>query len=441
MPRVDKKLSRESVLVLGAYGLIGFHIAKTLEQAGFKVIGLGRNRSTANRVYPSLNWRIHDLRDLNEAAHWQPVLEGVDLVVNAAGALQQSGDDNLDVVHRGMLESLLPVLAQRGIGLVQISAVGAELNADTAFMRTKAEGDQLVREAEIDHWIFKPGLVLAPTAYGGSALLRLNAAVPIVQPLALPETKIQTVHVDDIAGAVLMVAQGKVDTGIECDLVEETEHSLENVVGEIRNWLGFNPARFRFVLPRWALSSISFVADSLGHLGWRSPLRSSAVKVLETGISGDASHWRKWHDAPLSSLSKTLEAIPARAEDRLSARMALLMPLVIAALAVFWFLSGIIGVISLDEAARVLTNVGWSSALAKFSVVFWAVVDVALAVGILYRPTAKLACLCMIGVSLFYLAASTVAVPTLWLDPLGPLVKVLPGILLALVARVMLETR
>lgn len=85
-----------------------------------------------------------------------------------------------------------------------------------------------------------------------------------------------------------MVAQGKVDTGIECDLVEETEHSLENVVGEIRNWLGFNSARFRLVLPRWALTSISFFADSLGYLGWRSPLRSSAVKVLETGISGNA---------------------------------------------------------------------------------------------------------------------------------------------------------
>ena len=441
MPMVDKKLSGKSVLVLGAYGLIGFHITQKLEHAGFNVIGLGRNRSTANRVCPSLDWRIHDLRDLNKAAHWQPVLEGVDLVVNAAGALQESAGDNLDIVHRGMLESLLPVLAQRGIGLVQISAVGAELNADTAFMRTKAEGDQLVREAEIDHWIFKPGLVLAPTAYGGSALLRLNAAVPIVQPLALPETKIQTIHVDEIAGAVLMVAQGKVDAGIECDLVEETGRNLEEIIDEIRNWLGFTPARFRFVLPSWALSSISFVADSLGHLGWRSPLRSSAVKVLETGISGDASQWRKWHDVPLSSLSKTLEVMPARAEDRLSARMALLMPLVIVVLAVFWFLSGIIGVISLDEAARVLTDVGWSLALAKSSVVFWAIVDVALAAGILYRPTAKLTCLCMIGVSLFYLAASTVAVPALWLDPLGPLVKVLPSILLALVARVMLETR
>lgn len=441
MPVVDKQLTNKTVLVLGAYGLIGFHLVKKLEQAGFNVIGLGRNRSSAIRVYPSLDWRIHDLRDFCEAAHWQPVLDGVDLVVNAAGALQESGDDNLDIIHRGMLESLLPVLAERGIGLVQISAVGAELDADTAFMRTKAEGDQLVREAGIDHWIFRPGLVLAPTAYGGSALLRLNAAVPIVQPLALPETKIQTVHVDDIAGAVLMVAQGKVDAGIECDLVEETEHSLEDIIGEIRNWLGFNPPQFRLVLPRWALSSISFVADSLGHLGWRSPLRSSAVKVLETGISGDAPAWGKWHDGPLSPLSKTLEVIPARAEDRLSARMALLMPLVIATLALFWFLSGIIGVISLGEATHVLTAIGWSPALAKFSVVFWAIVDIALAMCILYRPTAKLGCLGMIGVSLFYLLASTVTVPALWLDPLGPLVKVLPGILLALVARAMLETR
>jgi len=44
-------------------------------------------------------------------------------------------------------------------------------------------------------------------------------------------------------------------------------------------------------------------------------------------------------------------------------------------------------------------------------------------------------------VSLFYLLASTIAVPALWFDPLGPLVKVVPAIVLALVARAVLDDR
>jgi CHASE2 domain-containing sensor protein len=121
--------------------------------------------------------------------------------------------------------------------------------------------------------------------------------------------------------------------------------------------------------------------------------------------------------------------------------MALLTPIIIAMLIAFWFLSGVIGFISVNEAAHVLENVGWPRWLAVASVLFWSVVDFAIAFGLAYRPYAKIACWCAIGVSLFYLGASTVFLPYLWLDPLGPMVKILPRIALALVARIALETR
>ena len=47
----------------------------------------------------------------------------------------------------------------------------------------------------------------------------------------------------------------------------------------------------------------------------------------------------------------------------------------------------------------------------------------------------------MVVVSVFYMAAATVFTPVLWLDPLGPLVKVMPGTMLALTAFFLLEER
>jgi hypothetical protein len=47
----------------------------------------------------------------------------------------------------------------------------------------------------------------------------------------------------------------------------------------------------------------------------------------------------------------------------------------------------------------------------------------------------------MIAVSLAYLAGGTVLEPSLWLDPLGPMVKVLPSILLTLATLATLEER
>ena len=186
---------------------------------------------------------------------------------------------------------------------------------------------------------------------------------------------------------------------------------------------------------------MSKLADGLAYLGWQSPLRSTAFKVLTDGVKAEPSDLTPFGLRPMSSLSQTLAKMPARVEDRLFARMALLMPLIIATLSFFWLASGLIGLFRANEAAVVLENVGWSHGLAITSVIFWAFIDITIAGFFIVRKYAPLACWMAICVSIFYLIASTFTVPNLWLDPLGPLIKIIPSILLALVARVTLETR
>ena len=67
--------------------------------------------------------------------------------------------------------------------------------------------------------------------------------------------------------------------------------------------------------------------------------------------------------------------------------------------------------------------------------------DIALGIGVVIRRHAALALNLMIAVSLAYLAGATLLEPSLWFDPLGPLVKVLPSISLALVGRAILDER
>lgn len=65
-----------------------------------------------------------------------------------------------------------------------------------------------------------------------------------------------------------------------------------------------------------------------------------------------------------------------------------------------------------------------------------------LAAGLIWRRTVKVTLLTMIGVTLTaYLAAGTILVPYLWLDPLAPLAKALPATLLALVSYWLVEKR
>lgn len=435
----DNEVKRR-VLVLGAYGLIGAGIVRALSARGHHVTGLGRDPSAARRVLPGLDWVIRDLRTLQSPDGWRPLLDDVDVVVNAAGALQDSGKDDLAAVQQHAIVALADAAAGSEVALLQISAVGADPMAPTRFMATKGLADQAIVASGARHWILRPGLVIAQTAYGGTELIRMLSAIPLVQPVARADTPVQCVGLDEVAGAVALAVEGGLAHGLTCDLVEERPQSLAAVVQAHRDWLGLGPGR-QVRVPDWIMGPVARIADILGRLGWRSPLRSTAVRVLADGVVGDPARWRAAAGRGLAPLAQVLARLPAGAEHRLAARMALLAPVIVAVLAVFWFASGVIGMVQLDTAARTLTEAGWAQGVARASVLFWAVVDIALATALMVRRWAPLACWGMIAVSLVYLVAASLVTPGLWLDPLGPLVKVLPGIALAAVARALLETR
>lgn len=430
----------KTVLVIGAYGLIGEGVTRRLIADGHRVSGFGRNANTARRVLPYLQWNFGDLRDFSHQSHWGEALGGVQVVVNCSGALQNSGDDDLEAVHVDAVSALSAACAERGIHLIQISSVGATEKAQTKFLSTKGKGDSFVRNSGADYQIFRPGLVLAGNAYGGTALLRMLAAWPVVQPIALPDSKIQTISLSDIAEVVSMAVAGNIPKAVECDLVENNEHSLREVLTEFRTWLGFRQAVSEVVLPKWALGPISAIADGLSRLGWRSPLRTTAMQVLNDGVKGQANALTQ-QNVEFSSLRQTLQSTPVGAQDRLMARMSLMMPAILLALTLFWLCSGLIGLWKVGVAAEVLIISGWSKVFAVASVVFWAVVDIGIGVAFAFRKYARLACWFAVGVSAFYLGAASIVSPHLWSDPLGPLVKVVPGILLAIVARITLDAR
>ncbi len=430
------------VLVLGAYGFIGIALARALRAAGHDVTGLGRDPAIGPRVLPSIDWVCADLAQFRAAADWAPYLGGVDAVVNAAGALQDGPRDDLERVHHTAIATLAEACAIAGtIRLVQVSAPGARPDATTDFMRTKARAEEAIRRSGGRWVILRPGLVLGAQAWGGSALLRALAAFPLVMPLALPDKRVQCVALDDVARIVVEAVEGSLPEHAEFDLVENAPHPLREVVAKIRAWMGVPAPRAVVACPEALVGVVCRIADALGRLGWRSPLRTTAVRALEAEVIGDPAPLEAHRGRPLASLDELLAARPAGQQERGFARLQLLLPVLVATLAAFWAVSGLIALADVDRAARTLPGSVVSFPTAKAFVVIGAFVDIALALALLWRPWARAACLGMAAVSAFYLAAGTLLAPGLWLDPLGPFVKVVPAALAALVAATILEDR
>lgn len=163
------------VLIVGAYGLVGGYVTARLSGEGHEVIAVGRDVSAAKRRFPLAQWARVDL-GRTSAAEWRQLLDGVSAVVNCAGALQDSPRDNLQAVHVDGLATLVAACSAAGVRrFVQISAAGVE-RGQGRFGQTKTQADEALRASDLEWVILRPGLVLAPAAYGGSALLRGLAA-------------------------------------------------------------------------------------------------------------------------------------------------------------------------------------------------------------------------------------------------------------------------
>ncbi len=433
-------MKMKKAVVLGAYGFIGAACVRALQTDGYAVCGVGRSLESAKKVFPDLVWMIRNIADTTES-DWKDLLSDADVVVNASGALQDGTRDNLVAIHVSAVERIVAALKGTSATFVQISAAGVSEDAPTAFFRSKARGDAVVMASATNWIILRPVLVLGSEAYGGSALLRAAAATPCIGGRVFSGALIQTIHVDDLAAAVAQAAGGELGTRFVADLGEAETRTFADLTRRIRSWLGFPKWTAEVDVPEWLLKPVGAGADLLGWLGWRSPLRTNALLSLKSGITGDPSHWRQRGGLAVRSLEETLAAIPATAQERTYSRMYLLLPLAIGCLSVFWLLSGLIGILSFEDAKSVLTERNVSSGIAAVAVIGGIVADLVLGATVLVRRWTRMACTGMMLVSGAYLLFGSWLATDLWADPLGPFVKVFPAIVLALFVALLLEDR
>lgn len=429
------------VLILGGYGFLGAEIMRACMAAGYDCIGLGRSAATGERLVPEAAWIGADMATLDTAEKWTPHLSGVDAVVNAAGALQDGARDDLDAIHRRSIAALVAAAEKAGVKrFVQISAPGADAGASTAFLRTKAAGDAAARASSFDWVILKPGLVIGRGAYGGTALLRMLAGFPFMTPLIHANARVQTVALEDVADAVVAALLGEIPMRREFDLVEDASHSLREIVCGFRRRLGFAPARFEPDLPPSAAAPVAAIADVAGALGWRSPLRSTAMKVMSENVLADPAAWREATGRGLRSFDESLASIESDAQGRIFARAGLAMPLMIMSLGVFWVLSGVVGLVEIERAAAHL-YASMGAASAKALVIAGSLVDILIGAGLLVKITSRAAALASFVVAMSYLVAGTLIEPALWADPFGALAKIIPLSAMGLAVALMQEER
>jgi uncharacterized protein YbjT (DUF2867 family) len=434
------------ILVLGASGLIGRFVTDDLRLRGLQAFGVARQFSPSQRQnafdleLPVMSMDAAALARLIRARE-------IDVVVNCLGVLQDGPGSDTGAVHRDFVARLLAAIRDSGrpVRLVQISIPGAA-NADhTAFSQTKREAERLIAASGAAYAILRPGFVVAPAAYGGSAMLRALAAFALQLPADEAATPFQPVAVEDIAATIAWLAARDIDDAatraVIWDLMQPQPVTLSGVIEQFR-W-SFGTSRWpRITLPAFLLDLGARLGDLANRLGWMPPMRSTAIAELRRGVTGDPSGWMAATGIVPKTIAQAVGGHAATIQDKWFARLFLVKALVIASLTVFWTVSGFIALfISFSAAAGMLSSHGIPPSLVGPMTVITNLMDISIGILIAFRRTCAAGLVAGIVASLGYMVGAAILTPDLWIEPLGALVKTGPAVVLMSVALLTLDNR
>ena len=415
------------IMVLGAGGFIGRQILAELTAASHQVLAVVRTLAGLDQAFPDARFVRLDLAEVPASADWIPHLAGVDVIVNAAGILRGAG---MEAVHRTAPRALYAAAAEAGVRrVVLLSAISARAEVMTDYARSKLAGEQVLRDAGIDWTILRPSLVYGDGSYGGTSLLRGMAGLPWRVPLPGDGSFAFTpIHARDVARVVRLACEEARFSGQLLEPVGPETLTLRDLLARYRAWLGFGKARF-VAVPMPVMRLLGRIGDLAGS----GPIATNSLEQLVAGNVGDSAAFATAAGFRSRSLDEALRDRPAQVQDRWHARLFFLAPAIRASLIVLWLASALLGLLAGGAAAATFVDaMALPSASADALRIGTSILDVAIAGLVAFDRRGRLSTLVQLIAVGAYTLVLGVAMPGLWLDPLGPLLKNLPILALIL---------
>lgn len=422
------------ILITGATGFIGGQVLRTLQERGHEIVACVRNPNQAAMTLHEVEIQQVDFaRDITLDA-WLPRLQDIDVVINAVGIIREMAGQSFDDLHCHAPIALFQACAQVNVKrVIQISALGADDKAETAYHLSKRAADEALMQMDINWLVLRPSIVYGAGA-SSFALFRAMAALPLVVLPAGGQALLQPIYIDDLTKAVTQCVEGTVPSKQIINFVGKEPLHLRTFLEKLRRWQGLGPLHV-LNLPY----SLFFPLAASGEILTTMPLSRDSLRMLRRGNHADATPFIETFGFTPRSIDTALP--PATQAERWHARLYFLPPLLLFSIVFTWLSAGLTSAFfySTDESYNLLQALHIPDALAPLLLYGAAGLDCALGLAMLSKPWLRWAVWGQIGVMFTYTLLISVFLPEYWLHPFGPVVKNVPLLVASLVLLAMEE--
>ncbi|MBV9571945.1 MAG: complex I NDUFA9 subunit family protein [Alphaproteobacteria bacterium] len=238
------------VTVFGASGFLGRHAVRALAKGGFgyRIRATTRNPNAAQYLTPMgqvgqiqlLRTNVLNADDIARA------VRGSDAVVNLVGILNPGGSQSYRAVHVKAPEMIGKAAREAGVRtVVHVSAIGAVTESESAYARSKAEGERALRHEFPQATILRPSIVFGPEDAFFNRFAGLARFLPALPLIGGGHTKFQPVFVGDVADAIAKCVDDLATRGKTYELGGPAVYSFREILEIVLREAG----RRRLLLP------------------------------------------------------------------------------------------------------------------------------------------------------------------------------------------------
>lgn len=242
--------------VFGGTGFLGRRIVHSLLDKAIVVRAVSRHphrNKSGNAPGERLSQQVE--ADILDPSSMTAAVSGSRAVVNAVSLYVEWGEQTFERIHVQAAADLAAASRDAGVErFIQISGIGADAKSSSPYIRARGRGEEAVTAAFPGAVIVRPAVMTGPDDAFITTIARLVRLLPIYPLFGEGSTRLQPVHVEDVAEAVsrLALEQNSTDAAI-FEFAGPRIYSYRELVGEIAAQL---KVRVRTVPVPFALWSI-----------------------------------------------------------------------------------------------------------------------------------------------------------------------------------------
>src|SRR6516162_3535598 len=265
---MGEKMNR--VTVFGGTGFAGRHVVRHLrDSAAVRIASRHPARVEGDNVEQVVA-DAHDERSIEAA------VEGADGVVNAISLYVEHGGDTFHSVHVEAAARIARVARRAGTRrFVHLSGIGADAASPSPYIRTRGEGEAAVQAAFPGAVVIRPAVMFAPDDAFLTTILGLLRTLPAYPLFGNGRTRLQPVHVDDVAAAIAQILRQTQRPYPIYELAGPRVFSYEELLRSIARIAGLRPVLLPIPFVFW--DAVAGLAKILPH----PPLTRNQVELMQ----------------------------------------------------------------------------------------------------------------------------------------------------------------